>query len=167
MERKLHTHKHPPTHRSKRNCLASSSFQSMNTPPPPVNRARQKRVEAEETQVLFTACEKYAEDWIFVWGGRGLHSGHEGGRRTGRCNRKTALHLPRCVAKKSGPLHPQLQTRPHSESRSKMRRADGSTNSQAQIPRVRVSPGGSRGGVLMTESSAWDDAPGVRVGVLA
>lgn len=32
MERKLHMHKHTPTHRSKRNCLASSSFQSMNTP---------------------------------------------------------------------------------------------------------------------------------------
>lgn len=167
MERKLHTHKHTPTHRSKRNCLASSSFQSMNTPPPPANRARQKRVEAEETQVLFSACEKYTEDWIFVWGERGLHSGHEGGRRTGEMQSEDGSSPSTLRCQKSGPLLPQLQTRPHSESRSKMLRADGSTNSQAQIPRVRVSPGGPRGEVLMTKSRAWDNAPRLRVGVLA
>lgn len=53
MGRELHTHKYTPTHPSKRNCLASSSFQSMNTPPPPAKRARQKKVEAKETEVLF------------------------------------------------------------------------------------------------------------------
>jgi hypothetical protein len=53
MERKLHRHKYTPTHHSKWNCLASSSFQSMNTPPPLAKRARQKKVEAEETEVLF------------------------------------------------------------------------------------------------------------------
>lgn len=54
MERELHTHKYTPTHPSKRNCLASSSFQSMNTPPPPAKRARQKKkkVEAKETVLL-------------------------------------------------------------------------------------------------------------------
>lgn len=53
MERKLHSHKYTPTHHSKRNCLASSSFQSMNTPPPPAKKGQEKKkVEAEETEVL-------------------------------------------------------------------------------------------------------------------
>lgn len=54
MERKLHSHKYTPTHHSKRNCLASSSFQSMNTPPPPAKKGQaEKKVGAEETEVLF------------------------------------------------------------------------------------------------------------------
>ena len=54
MERKLHSHKYTPTHHSKRNCLASSSFQSMNTPPPPAKKVQaEKKVEAEETEVIF------------------------------------------------------------------------------------------------------------------
>lgn len=53
MERKLHTHKYTPTHPSKRNCLASSSFQSMNTPPPPAKRARQKNKSKLKRQKFF------------------------------------------------------------------------------------------------------------------
>lgn len=75
MERKLHTHKHTPTRSSKRDCLASASFQSMNTPPPPVNRARQKKVEASrrEREKFFSQLErKCAVDWLAggVWRGR-------------------------------------------------------------------------------------------------
>lgn len=53
MERKLHTHKYTPTHHSKLNCLASSSFQSMNTPPPPAKKARQKKKSKLKRQKFF------------------------------------------------------------------------------------------------------------------
>lgn len=58
MERKLHTHKHTPTRRSKRNCLASSSFQSMNTPPPPVSRARQEKSQSWRDRSSFLSSRE-------------------------------------------------------------------------------------------------------------
>lgn len=63
MERKLHTHKYTPTHPSKRNCLASSGFRSMNTPPPPakLRGPGRKRVRAKETEVLFSLKKIFNE----------------------------------------------------------------------------------------------------------
>lgn len=71
MERKLHSHKYTPTHHSKRNCLASSSFQSMNTPPPPAKKgqAEKKKWKLKRQKFFYSLREIFNE--LPFNGGRG------------------------------------------------------------------------------------------------
>lgn len=81
MERKLHTHKYTPTRHSKWNCLASSSFQSMNTPPPPAKKGQAGKKSKLKRQKFFFSLRKFFNELPFnVW-----EWGREGeGQLTGR-----------------------------------------------------------------------------------
>ena len=70
MERKLHSHKYTPTHHSKRNCLASSSFQSMNTPPPPAKKGQEKKKWKLKRQKFFYSLREIFNELPFN-GGQG------------------------------------------------------------------------------------------------
>ena len=80
MERKLHTHKYTPTHHSKQNCLASSSFQSMNTPPPPAKKGQAEKTSKLKRQKFFFSLRQIFNELPFNggWrsGGEGQLSGH-------------------------------------------------------------------------------------------